>query len=153
MTGSSLKDLCRQNKCSGSWEILGSQAARFLVTQLFSYEKDFDTSGNARTSGDDKLTADAVRRKAVTTYSGNCAGGLLVQPDRVGRRCNVPNPLHTGFHIGYDLVHTGKNQDILRTIAQESQAVPAAVDVDQFAGCGDGVRAHKEEIGAADLSV
>ena len=97
-------------------------------SQVFSDQNHGDPAGMAGFSGNDGLTADAVRRKTVGTDSGFGTGGGRLYPYGIGRAGHGMNSPDGIFYIGTDLVHAHCHDDVLRPEDQTGHhGFPAAV--------------------------
>ena len=118
-----------------------------LVSQFFTHQIYLDTAGVHTASCHDDLVAEAFRGETIVADAGLGTGEFAVQTDRVGGRSHIADSGYAALYIGGDLIHTGNDDNMGRTLDQAGNAVTVAVDIDEFSACCDSVRAHKIVIG------
>ena len=114
---------------------------KYLISQCFSDQNDFDPVGLVAAAGDNCLSADTVRTQAVGTKTRAGTRRIAVQSCGVYGRGSISDSYHGVLHGRGYFVHTGKNDDIGRTVDQRGDAVSGAVNVYKVPGGGYGVAA------------
>jgi hypothetical protein len=87
-----------------------------LVSQFLSYEENFNSAGLSASSGYDNLVTNTVGRKAVAASSGMETGSIPVQTLGVGRGSNIAYSAVAVFYIGYQLIHTHHQNNVLGAV-------------------------------------
>ena len=88
-------------------------------------------------------SADAVRAETVPAFAGHCAGRLSAESVAVRRCCGHLHTLISTVKIQTDLIHTGNQNNFLRSEEHSSHTVAGAVDIDQETVCCYGIAACK----------
>ena len=63
----------------------------------------------------------------------------------VGRSCKTPDAGNAGWNICDNLIHSGEDDDRLRSVDQTGKTISVSVDIDQFSIDRNGIGTHKED--------
>lgn len=124
-----------------------------LISDRFPDQNDMDAVRYAASACDDRVAAHAVGGEAVVAEAGLCTGGLPVQTDTVCGGSDAAEPAQGILHGGHELVHSGDDHDLIRSVDHCREAVAVAVDVDEFSVRSDGVGAHEIDVAAERVAV
>lgn len=82
-----------------------------------------------RSSCDDNLAAYTIGRLAFGAFSGGGTWSFFIQAQRIDGSRNIADPIMAFFHGSNDLIHSGQDNDIIRTGTEAGHPVTGAVDI------------------------
>lgn len=103
---------CANSICSGRKEGAGS------VSEIFTYEDNFDSVFEAASSCNNSLAAYGVISKAFSAFSGKRTWRIPVQADAVRSRRRAAYTFQRTVYVGCDFVHACNDNYIFRTVNQ-----------------------------------
>ena len=70
----------------------------------------------------------------------------MIQADIIGRGGHIADPVHAGFHVGHQFVHSRHDDDVGRAEGHAGNPVAGAVYIHQLSVQRNGVGTHEEVV-------